>query len=130
MSYVKFNGGVERTVPMDITDESDTELFNKLTALKLLKHDVKTNFRPQKFVTANDMIDMLLTDQYLFMKDDILSKFELDKKLIIVAKKEKNNIPKMLNFIKKYAFNVDKKCLIIDDEADFCRTNCIMKLNQ
>lgn len=78
MSYVKFNGGVERTVPMDITDESDTELFNKLTALKLLKHDVKTNFRPQKFVTNNDMIDMLLTDQYLFMKDDILSKFELD----------------------------------------------------
>ncbi|MSR92098.1 Z1 domain-containing protein [Inconstantimicrobium porci] len=49
-----------------------------------------------------------------------LSKFELDKKLIIVVKKEKNNIPKMLNFIKKYAFNVDKKCLIIDDEADFC----------
>ena len=49
-----------------------------------------------------------------------LSKFELDKKLIIVVKKEKNNIPKMLNFIEKYAFNVDKKCLIIDDEADFC----------
>lgn len=49
-----------------------------------------------------------------------MSKFELDKKLIIVVKKEKNNIPKMLDFIKKYALDIDKKCLIIDDEADFC----------
>lgn len=49
-----------------------------------------------------------------------MSKFELDKKLIIVVKKEKNNIPRMLDFIKKYALDIDKKCLIIDDEADFC----------
>lgn len=49
-----------------------------------------------------------------------MSKFELDKKLIIVVKKEKNNIPKMLDFIKKYALDINKKCLIIDDEADFC----------
>lgn len=49
-----------------------------------------------------------------------LSRFELDKKLIIVVKKEKNNIPKLLKFIQKYAIDKDKKCLIIDDEADFC----------
>lgn len=49
-----------------------------------------------------------------------MSKFELDKKLIIVVKKEKNNLPKMLDFIKKYSLNKNKKCLIIDDEADFC----------
>ncbi|MGL4655584.1 MAG: Z1 domain-containing protein [Sarcina sp.] len=49
-----------------------------------------------------------------------MSKFELDKKLIIVVKKEKNNLPKLLNFIEKYALDKNKKCLIIDDEADFC----------
>lgn len=49
-----------------------------------------------------------------------MSKFELDKKLIIVVKKEKNNLPKLLNFITEYALDKEKKCLIIDDEADFC----------
>ncbi len=49
-----------------------------------------------------------------------LSRFELDKKLILVVKKEHNNLPKLLNFIKDYALNESKKCLIIDDEADFC----------
>ncbi|MGL4521861.1 MAG: Z1 domain-containing protein [Bacilli bacterium] len=48
-----------------------------------------------------------------------MSKFELDKKIIIVVKKEKNNLPKMMDFIEKYALNQRKKCLIIDDEADF-----------
>lgn len=49
-----------------------------------------------------------------------MNKFELEQKLIIVVKKEKNNIPKLINFIEKYALNESKKCLIIDDEADFC----------
>lgn len=49
-----------------------------------------------------------------------LSRFELDKKLILVVKKEHNNLPKLLKFIKQYALNKSKKCLIIDDEADFC----------
>lgn len=48
-----------------------------------------------------------------------MSKFELDKKMIIVVKKEKNNIPKLMKFIEKYSLNKNKKCLIIDDEADF-----------
>jgi len=49
-----------------------------------------------------------------------MSRYELNKKLIIVVKKEKNNIPKLLNFIEKYALDKYKKCLVIDDEADFC----------
>ena len=49
-----------------------------------------------------------------------MSRFELDKKMIIVVKKEKNNIPKLMKFIEKYSLNENKKCLIIDDEADFC----------
>lgn len=31
-----------------------------------------------------------------------MSRFELDKKMIIVVKKEKNNIPKLMQFIEKY----------------------------
>lgn len=49
-----------------------------------------------------------------------MSKFELDKKLILVVKKEHNNLPRLLEFIKEYALDKDKRCLIIDDEADFC----------
>lgn len=49
-----------------------------------------------------------------------MSRYELDKKLIIVVKKEKNNLPKLLKFIEDYALDQHKKCLIIDDEADFC----------
>lgn len=49
-----------------------------------------------------------------------MKKYELEKKIIIVVKKEKNNLPKLLKFIHDYALNEQKKCLIIDDEADFC----------
>ncbi|MBC5626632.1 hypothetical protein H8S10_14360 [Clostridium sp. NSJ-49] len=49
-----------------------------------------------------------------------MSQFELDKKMIIVVKKEKNNIPKLMKFIEEYGLHENKRCLIIDDEADFC----------
>jgi len=48
-----------------------------------------------------------------------LSKFELDKKLIFVVKKQHMNLPKLQEFIKSYSIIDKKKCLIIDDEADF-----------
>ncbi|MGL5902362.1 MAG: Z1 domain-containing protein [Cetobacterium sp.] len=48
-----------------------------------------------------------------------MTKFELEKKLIIVVKKEKNNLPRLMNFIQTYSLAQNKKCLIIDDEADF-----------
>ena len=47
-----------------------------------------------------------------------MSGYELEQKNIIVAKKEKNNINKLIEFIEKYSINENKKCLIIDDEAD------------
>lgn len=79
ISYAKFNGGSERTVPSDLKDENDAKLYKKLDALKLLSHDVKTNFRPQKLVTNDEMLTMLLTEQYMYMKDDIASRFEINK---------------------------------------------------
>lgn len=47
-----------------------------------------------------------------------MSGYELEQKNIIVAKKEKNNINKLIDFIQEYSINEEKKCLIIDDEAD------------
>lgn len=47
-----------------------------------------------------------------------ISGYQLERKNIIVAKKEKNNIDKLIDFIKNYSISENKKCLIIDDEAD------------
>lgn len=47
-----------------------------------------------------------------------MSGYELQQKNIIVAKKEGRNIDKLIEFIEKYSINTNKKCLIVDDEAD------------
>ena len=49
---------------------------------------------------------------------DELTPYELNKKLIIIAKKQKDNLARISNFIKYSMINGDKNCLIIDDEAD------------
>lgn len=81
---------------------------------------------------AKQTVDRMKQEFEVFRDEDIIeifdimcmppnmSKFELDKKMIIVVKKEKNNLPRLMDFIEKYALNKNKKCLIIDDEADFC----------
>jgi Z1 domain len=47
-----------------------------------------------------------------------LTEYELNKKLIIVSKKETRNLGRISNFISEYTLNQRKFCLIIDDEAD------------
>lgn len=47
-----------------------------------------------------------------------MSGYELERKNIIVAKKESRNIANLIDFIEKHSINEDKRCLIIDDEAD------------
>lgn len=47
-----------------------------------------------------------------------LTDYELDKKIVIVAKKEKRNLDKISSFISEYTIQQRKYCLIIDDEAD------------
>ncbi|MEG0722500.1 MAG: Z1 domain-containing protein, partial [Lachnospiraceae bacterium] len=49
---------------------------------------------------------------------DELTPYELEKKLIIIAKKQKDNLERIGNFIKDSMINDNKNCLIIDDEAD------------
>lgn len=47
-----------------------------------------------------------------------MSGYELERKNIIVAKKESRNIANLIDFIEKHSINEHKRCLIIDDEAD------------
>lgn len=48
-----------------------------------------------------------------------LSQFELKQKMILIVKKEKNNLNRFKSFIENYPLKTNKKCMIIDDEADF-----------
>ncbi|MDF2612792.1 MAG: hypothetical protein K0S71_578 [Clostridia bacterium] len=48
-----------------------------------------------------------------------LTPFELKQKMIIIVKKEKNNLARFKLFIESYPLKSNKKCMIIDDEADF-----------
>lgn len=64
------------------------------------------------------------TKSYRMVVSDIMksnnkiSGYQLEQKNIIVAKKEKNNINRLIDFINEYSISTNKKCLIIDDEAD------------
>lgn len=49
---------------------------------------------------------------------DDLTSYELEKKLIFIAKKQKDNLTRICTFIKEYMILGNKRCLIIDDEAD------------
>lgn len=66
-----------------------------------------------------DFIDEDEVDVSDIMKlQDDLTPYELEKRLIFIAKKQKDNLIRICNFIKDYMIKGDKKCLIIDDEAD------------
>lgn len=47
-----------------------------------------------------------------------ISGYQLEQKTIIIAKKEKNNINRLIDFINEYSISEKKRCLVIDDEAD------------
>ncbi|SUY46611.1 endonuclease, Z1 domain-containing protein [Clostridium putrefaciens] len=49
---------------------------------------------------------------------DELTPYELEKKLIFIAKKQKDNLGRICDFINDYMIDGTKNCLIIDDEAD------------
>ena len=49
---------------------------------------------------------------------DDLTSYELEKKLIFIAKKQKDILTRICTFIKEYMILGNKRCLIIDDEAD------------
>lgn len=54
----------------------------------------------------------------IIKKKSKISGYELKQKNIIVAKKQKDNLNKIISFIENYAIVQKKNCLVIDDEAD------------
>lgn len=47
-----------------------------------------------------------------------LKEYELKKKIVLIAKKERKNLEKISGFISNYTLHTRKNCLVIDDEAD------------
>ena len=70
----------------------------------------------KEFKTFIDQDKVDVTD--IMKLQDELTPCELDKKLIIIAKKQKDNLHRISSFIKYTMTNGEKNCLIIDDEAD------------
>ncbi|MEY8763877.1 MULTISPECIES: Z1 domain-containing protein [Clostridium] len=70
----------------------------------------------KEFKSFIDEYEVVVTD--IMKANTRISGYQLEQKNIIVAKKEKNNIDRLIEFINNYSINENKKCLIIDDEAD------------
>lgn len=65
---------------------------------------------------AFDNRSIIVTD--IMKASSKMSGYELERKNIIVAKKESRNIANLIGFIEKHSINEHKRCIIIDDEAD------------
>ncbi len=95
-------------------------------------YDVAVYFTKGTKALAQQTFERLKSEFQVFYKDDKaqifdimnlpnnLSNYELDQKLLIVVKKETNNLTRLTEAIfETYPQLADKKILIIDDEADF-----------
>ena len=72
---------------------------------------MKQEFKP--FISDNEIeVKNIIKMSYS------LTGYQLEKKLIIIAKKEKNNLNKLIEFIERYSITQNKRTIIIDDEAD------------
>ncbi|MCE4956061.1 Z1 domain-containing protein [Macrococcoides caseolyticum] len=71
-----------------------------------------------EFRTAIDEDDLLVYD--IMQLPDDLRKFELSRKMVIVAKKEKKNIERLTHALfEKYPVLQSRRVMMIDDEADY-----------
>ncbi|ARE89079.1 Z1 domain-containing protein [Clostridium formicaceticum] len=78
----------------------------------------------QTTARMNDEFKTFVEDDSLNIYDimripENLSRYELNQKMILVVKKQHKNLPKLMKLIEEYSLEENKKCLIIDDEADF-----------
>lgn len=72
---------------------------------------MKKEFKP--FILANEVeVKNIIRMSYN------LTGYQMEKKLIFIAKKEKNNLNRLIKFIEEYSIKKNKKTIIIDDEAD------------
>lgn len=72
---------------------------------------MKQEFKP--FISYNEII---VKDIMNISYD--LTGYQLEQKLIIIAKKQQDNLSKLIELIEKYSIPQNKRTIIIDDEAD------------
>ncbi len=80
---------------------------------------VKQTYKRMKLEFSNEIRDNVveILDVMKNVPDD-LTDYEINKKVIVVLKKEHRNLDRILSIVDKYALSKRKNCLIIDDEAD------------
>lgn len=101
-------------IALAFDNEFDMILILTKNSTALVKQTVSRMKKEFKiFINDNDVeVKDIIKMKYA------LTGYELEKKLIIIAKKEEKNLTKIIDFIKTYSIGQNKKCLIIDDEAD------------
>lgn len=97
-----FDNGFDMVI---ILSKNSKELINQ--TVSRMKKEFKSFIQNYELVVSDIM-----------KSNNRISGYQLEQKNIIIAKKEKNNINKLLDFINNYSINEKKRCLIIDDEAD------------
>lgn len=80
---------------------------------------VKQTYKRMRYEFKKEISDNEV-EVYDIMKvlDQGLTDYELDKKIVLVAKKQHKNLDRISKFITDYTLDSRKNCLIIDDEAD------------
>lgn len=80
---------------------------------------VKQTYRRMKLEFANEVrnneVEILEVMKNI---PDELTDYEINKKVIVILKKEYRNLDRILSIIDRYALSKRKNCLLIDDEAD------------
>ncbi len=56
-----------------------------------------------------------------------LTRSELNRKIVVVAKKQAQNLERLINFMREYEALQNRKILIIDDEADLAGIRFVLK---
>lgn len=67
----------------------------------------------KSFITENEIVVKNIINMSYS-----LTGYQLEKKLIVIAKKQQDNLDKLIEFIDKYSITQNKRTIIIDDEAD------------
>ncbi|NFO15629.1 hypothetical protein FDB34_15855 [Clostridium botulinum] len=80
----------------------------------LVEQTYKRMRKEFKYFINEDKVDI---NDIMKLQDE-LTPYELEKKLIFIAKKQKDNLNRICDFINDYMIDGTKNCLIIDDEAD------------
>lgn len=72
---------------------------------------MKKEFKP--FIIENEIVVKNIINMSYS-----LTGYQLEKKLIVIAKKQQDNLDKLIEFIDNYSITQNKRTIIIDDEAD------------